>query len=121
MKYNRSEIMKKAWEMRRLSVRNLKGSKWEPTPFAECLRRAWREAKEAVRIAAMVAENKKYEWGYIIPLWLLKEKEICRYDRIVNGECFIPESKIERSTKKAFRVYGEWFPMSQCDYIKVAV
>lgn len=42
MKYNKSEIMKKAWEMFRLA----KANNWNRT-FGECLRAAWRLAKEA--------------------------------------------------------------------------
>ena len=44
-KYNLSEIMKKAWSLRKMSL------KWvSPLSFSECLRRAWRDAKEAVRV-----------------------------------------------------------------------
>lgn len=42
MKYNRSKIMKKAWEMFRLA----KANNWKRT-FGECLQVAWRLAKEA--------------------------------------------------------------------------
>ena len=40
MKYNRSEIMKRAWELYRLY-----NSRWERT-FAWCLTKAWAEAKQ---------------------------------------------------------------------------
>lgn len=44
-KYNLSEIMKKAWSLRKISL------KWvSPLSFSECLRRAWRDAKEAARV-----------------------------------------------------------------------
>lgn len=44
-KYNLSEIMKKAWSLRKMSL------KWvSPLSFSECLRRAWRDAKEATRV-----------------------------------------------------------------------
>ena len=45
MKYNRSEIMKKAWEFFRMA----KVNNWKHTfrTFGECLRVAWRLAKEA--------------------------------------------------------------------------
>lgn len=44
MKYNKSEIMKKAWSIRKMSM------KWiNHLSFSECLRRAWEEAKKAAR------------------------------------------------------------------------
>lgn len=44
-KYNLSDIMKKAWAIRKTSL------KWiTPLTFGECLRRAWAEAKEASRV-----------------------------------------------------------------------
>lgn len=43
-KYNLSEIMKKAWTLRKMSL------KWvAPLSFGECLHRAWAAAKEAAR------------------------------------------------------------------------
>ena len=43
-KYNLSEIMKKAWTLRKMSL------KWVTSlSFGECLRRAWAAAKEAAR------------------------------------------------------------------------
>lgn len=46
-KYNLSEIMKKAWTMRKMSL------EWVMSlSFSECLRRAWASAKEAVQKAA---------------------------------------------------------------------
>ena len=41
-KYNLSEIMKAAWNLRKMSL------KWVTSlSFGECLRRAWKAAKEA--------------------------------------------------------------------------
>ena len=52
MKYNKSEIMKKAWEMFR------KSQKWvDPMSFGECLRRAWNAAKVIASLAAEKAEK----------------------------------------------------------------
>lgn len=51
-KYNLSEIMKKAWSLRKMSL------KWvESLSFAECLRRAWRDAKEAARVFVGVVKD----------------------------------------------------------------
>ena len=50
MKYNKSEIMKQAWSLRKLSMR------WvSPMSFGECLRRAWRDAKRAVEMERKIA------------------------------------------------------------------
>lgn len=51
-KFNLSEIMKKAWSLRKMSL------KWvESLSFAECLRRAWRDAKEAARVFTGIVED----------------------------------------------------------------
>ena len=43
-KYNLSEIMKAAWNLRKMSL------KWVTSlSFGECLRRAWKAAKEAAK------------------------------------------------------------------------
>ena len=43
MKYNKSEIMKKAWSLFKMS------SKWvNSLSFSECLRRAWKSAKASI-------------------------------------------------------------------------
>lgn len=47
MKYNKSEIMKAAWSLYKMS------RKWVTSlDFAECLRRAWKKAKQAIKDAA---------------------------------------------------------------------
>ena len=44
-KYNLSEIMKAAWNLRKMSL------KWVTSlSFGECLRRAWKAAKDAARV-----------------------------------------------------------------------
>lgn len=51
-KYNLSNIMTSAWNLYRMS------QKWvNSLSFAECLRRAWREAKEAIKAAAEAAKT----------------------------------------------------------------
>ena len=52
MKFNRSEIMKAAWSLYRMSM------KWTAAhrlSFSECLRRAWAKAKDEVKAAAETA------------------------------------------------------------------
>lgn len=54
MKYNKSEIMKKAWSLRKMSL------KWvKPICFGECLRRAWADAKDAARVFTGLVRNVK--------------------------------------------------------------
>lgn len=51
-KYNLSEIMKKAWSLRKMSL------KWvSPLSFGDCLRRAWAAAKEAARVFTGLVRN----------------------------------------------------------------
>lgn len=65
MKYNKSEIFKSAWALRKMSM------KWvQKLSFGECLRRAWAEAKEAVKAAAenvkeiiMKGSKKQIAWA----------------------------------------------------------
>lgn len=54
MKYNKAEIMKKAWSLRKMSL------KWvKPICFGECLRRAWADAKDAARVFTGLVRNVK--------------------------------------------------------------
>ena len=101
MKYNRSEIMKKAWKFYRES-KLMNDNK----TFAECLRNAWALAKEKAN--PMVN-------AYVIPNWMMYEKELFGVRPNV-----VKETMIERETKKAFKVYGEWIPKSVCTVTRVA-
>lgn len=49
MKYNRSEIMKEAWKLYRMSRKWVNNIEWT---FSRALKRAWAMAKEAVAEAA---------------------------------------------------------------------
>lgn len=51
-KYNLSDIMKTAWSTYRKFAHVV-----HPIPFDECLRRAWKAAKEALALAAKMAQN----------------------------------------------------------------
>lgn len=51
-KYNMSEIMKQAWSFRKMSL------KWvDSLSFSECLRRAWKAAKEAARVFTGIVKD----------------------------------------------------------------
>lgn len=51
-KYNLSEIMKAAWNLRKMSL------KWVTSlSFGDCLRRAWKAAKEAARVFSGLVRN----------------------------------------------------------------
>ena len=70
MKYNRSEIMKAAW-------RYYRGMMAATRNFACALRRAWREAKEAIQEAKKIAfDGSAVEGDYYFKLW---EKDTGRY------------------------------------------
>lgn len=60
MKYNKSQIMKSAWEVYRMS------SKWagQKLDFAKCLRRAWASAKRDVQKAAEAARTGRRRMHY---------------------------------------------------------
>lgn len=53
MKYNRSEIMKNAWK--RFQSKHNWGKFYET--FAQCLKFAWKQAKEAAKAAAEIASK----------------------------------------------------------------
>lgn len=51
-KYNKSKIMKDAWNIYRMA------QKWvDKLSFGDCLRRAWAQAKKAVRVFTGIVKN----------------------------------------------------------------
>ncbi|MDH6304605.1 hypothetical protein M2459_001340 [Parabacteroides sp. PF5-5] len=70
-KYNKSEIMKKAWAIHR--------SKWQyASNFSMCLKRAWDIAKESIEYEAKQAAAKEWENRPKVKVELTKEqKEAC--------------------------------------------
>ena len=51
-KYNKSEIMKAAWNIYRMA------QKWvDKLTFGECLKRAWADAKKAARVFTGIVKN----------------------------------------------------------------
>ena len=126
MKYNRSKIMKRAWELKDANVKKFGFVRTEYNStffrtFGECLKEAWdeakyemeldkiREANQKRREAEKATSNSDSEIAYIIPNWLAYEKDIMGI-RPTN----VKKSDVERETAKAFRAYGIWFPKSQC-------
>lgn len=121
-KYNRSEIMKRAWEMKKRNTMRVGKiindyNRLAFRTFASCLKQAWDEAKEAEKIrarkeaeAAKAAAAKKVEYVWIIPNWIMHEKELLGIRSNI-----VKQEAIERETVKAFRVYGEWIPKSVCE------
>lgn len=65
MKYNLSEIMKRAWSIRKLSIKYNTG-----LSFSDCLRRSWKEFKEtAAEAAKPVFEDSVDMDGFRFVLW----------------------------------------------------
>lgn len=54
MKYNRSEIMKSAWNLFKMFCKSIEKYRLS---FSECLRRAWAEAKRTARVEAIIKSN----------------------------------------------------------------
>jgi hypothetical protein len=102
-KYNKSEIMKNAWSLKRTSSNS----------FAECLKRAWELAKSAVS---------EFRFTKIAP-WFLKKMDSVSYMALESGIA-IDDIKLERETEKAIQISTEWngfrkmmwFPKSVCEY-----
>ena len=63
-KYNLSEIMKAAWNLRKMSL------KWVTSlSFGECLRRAWKAAKDAARVFSGLVCNVQVGGTLAHPSW----------------------------------------------------
>ena len=128
----RAQIMKDAWKIYRTVVRISHLPHREKMSAA--MKMAWKNAKfaaktarkaftlkaetetEAVETKPVAVETKKTVKAYVIPMWLMQEKDLYYMGRpnVVKFE------NIERETAKAFRVYGEWFPKSQCEVKEIA-
>ena len=107
--YNLAKIMKKAWEIKKTSI--LKFGKSKAKDFASCLRSAWKIAKEGM-LGAKKTTIKTTVYTYIIPDWIMYEKEL------FGIRCpKVKKEDFEEETKKAFKIYGEWIPKSVCNII----
>lgn len=102
MKYNRSEIMKRAHKLHEADI--FMASRGHETPtFADRLRQAWAEAKKANMVQ-----------GWKIPNWLMVEKEVWG---VAGCNGFAPDNQIVKESKKAFCFLGVWFPKSVCERV----
>jgi hypothetical protein len=129
----RSEILKDAWNIYRTNTRFINLAHRERLSAAMAL--AWKNAKFSAKCRhqefhltteseiKVIAEQPEAETkktvtvkAYVIPMWLMQEKDLYYMGRpnVVKFE------NIERETAKAFRVYGEWFPKSQCEVKEIA-
>lgn len=84
MKYNKSEIMKKAWNIFRSTKKT----------FSESLKEAWRQAKEATKTVIR----------YLIPDWFMNKN----YEKVTTAHCrcyqTFSSDDIIKETEKAFCV-----------------
>lgn len=121
----RAMIMKSAWEKYRsvgriqhLAHRERLSAAmkmaWECAKFeAKCTGKKFtvnNAQSEAVEQAVEAVEVKRTVNAYVIPNWLMYEKELFGMGR----SNVVRFDEVERETAKAFRMYGEWFPKSQC-------
>lgn len=120
----RAMIMKNAWEIYRSVVRIQHLAHRERLSAA--MKMAWANAKFEAKCTGKkftvnaqsevveqekAVEVKRTVSAYVIPSWLMYEKEL--FGMGVNN--VVRFDKVERETAKAFRMYGEWFPKSQCE------
>lgn len=86
MKYNKSEIMKKAWNIFRSTKKT----------FSESLKEAWKKAKEIVK--------RMTEKRYMIPDWFMNRN----YEKVTTAHCkcyqTFGKEDIKKETEKAFFV-----------------
>ena len=127
----RAMIMKSAWEKYRTVVRiqhlshreKLSAAMkmaWECAKFAaKCIGKKFtvNAQSETVEQVEKAVEVKKTVDAYVIPEWLMHEKELFYMGR----SNVVRFDKVERETAKAFRMYGEWFPKSQCEVKAVEI
>lgn len=96
MKYNRSEIFKKAWGLKKLIG---------DITFGECLKNAWQRAKEEVVKAKTVV--KKAVRINNVAKWFLKKMETVDFMALDSG-IWDDDIILERETAKAIEISTEW-------------
>lgn len=112
MKYNKSEIMRKAWELFREGTVEMS--------FSLCLKTAWRLAKKTVK---KVAEVKKNIVFTDIKQWFLNKMDSVSFMALESGIA-VNDIVLERETEKAIQISTEWngyrkmiwFPKSVVSY-----
>lgn len=112
MKYNKSEIMKKAWEL-------FKTDDGIKVSFSECLKIAWKKAKKAV--VKIVKRNIVFT---NIEKWFLKKMDSVSFMALESGIA-VNDIVLEKETEKAIQISTEWngyrkmmwFPKSVVAYV----
>ena len=116
MRYNRAEIMKKAWEVYKSQNFNYKKNLWS---FAKCLKEAWKAAKEEVRRNSSSVEKKETSKEIkAVADWFLKKN----FDQNERYVISLADMKAIKETAKAYFInavsdFGTisfWCPKSVC-------
>ena len=116
MRYNRAEIMKKAWEVYKSQNFNYKKNLWS---FAKCLKEAWKVAKEEVRRNSSSVEKKETSKEIkAVADWFLKKN----FDQNERYVISLADMKAIKETSKAYFInavsdFGAisfWCPKSVC-------
>ena len=112
MKYNKSEIMKKAWEL-------FKAADGITVSFADCLKIAWKKAKKSV-----VKTVKRNIVFTNIEKWFVKKMDTVSFMALESGIA-VNDIVLEKETEKAIQISTEWdgyrkmmwFPKSVVAYV----
>lgn len=116
MRYNRAEIMKKAWEVYKSQNFNYKKNLWN---FAKCLKEAWKAAKAEVRRNSSSVEKKETSKEIkAVADWFLKKN----FDQNERYVISLADMKAIKETSKAYFInavsdFGTisfWCPKSVC-------
>lgn len=113
MRYNKSEIMKMAWTLK-------KGM--EDLTFSEALKKAWEVAKRTAGKAKTIV--KKHIQITSIEKWVLRKMDSNSFLAIKSGIEAADDIILERETEKAIEISTEWngyrkniwLPKSACEY-----
>ena len=97
MKYNKSEIMKKAWELFKEDGNTFS--------FSICLKTAWRIAKKLiVKTVKTVKRNIVFT---DIKKWFLKKMDTVSFMALESGIA-VNDIVLEKETEKAIQISTEW-------------
>lgn len=98
MKYNKSEIMKKAWEL-------FKTDDGIKVSFSQCLKLAWKQTKKAV--VKTVSNVKKNITIMEIKQWFLRKMDAVSFMALESGIA-VNDIVLEKETEKAIQISTEW-------------
>lgn len=112
MNYNKSEIMKKAWELFKMNT-GIRIS------FSDCLKSAWKKAKKS----AMKTVKRNIIFTSI-EKWFLKKMDTVTFMALESGIA-VNDIVLEKETEKAIQISTEWngyrkmiwFPKSVVAYV----